>query len=99
MLKYNQYNDFLKGCDSSSRLWEMIEQHHSAQQSKTCRTRKLRDLCQHNSKLHEIQSDLSGIEKWRQLSAITNQTSTDPKCMNRCINHPYDNCLTKLNRR
>jgi hypothetical protein len=34
-LKYKEYNDFLKGLDSSCRVREVINQHMSAQQKKT----------------------------------------------------------------
>jgi len=98
-LKYKRYRDFLKALDSSSRVREMIKQHHSAQQRKTRATKKLGDLWQHYPELQEILSDSSGSEKWMRLTAIANQTSRDPGLAKRCLNRAYVNRLTKLNRK
>jgi hypothetical protein len=96
-LKYKRYNDFLKAPEGSGRVWEMIMQHHTAQQRKTEATKKLGNLWQHYPELQEILSDCSGSEKWMRLTVITNETSRDLGLAKRCINLPYVNRLTKLN--
>jgi len=50
-LKYNWYNNFLKGLDSFGRVREMMKQQYSAQQRKTEAMNKPSDLLQHSPKL------------------------------------------------
>jgi len=97
--KYKQCNDFPMALDSSGRVREMIQQHHSAQQRKARATKQLGDLWQHYPELQEILSDSSGSEKWMQLTAIANQTSSDRGLTKGCLNRAYVNCVTKLNRK
>jgi hypothetical protein len=96
-LKYKRYNDFLKALDSSGRVRQMIQQHHTAQHKKARATKKLGELGQHYPELQEILSDSSGSEKWMRLTAIANQTSRDPVLAKRCLNLAYVNRLTMLN--
>jgi hypothetical protein len=96
-LKYQQYNDFLKALKSSSRVREVIKQHHSEQQRKIQEMKKLGDLWQHSPKHQGILSDSSGGESWMRLTAITNQTSRDPGLVKRSLNGTYVNRLTELN--
>lgn len=71
-LTYERYNYFLKALDSSSRVREMIMQHHSGQQRKTRATKKLGDLWQHDPEIQEILIDSSGSEMWMRLTTIDN---------------------------
>jgi len=77
-LKNKRYNDFLKALDSSGRVRELMNQHHTVQHRKTRATEKLGDLWQHYRELQEILSNSSRSEKWMQLTAIANQTFRDP---------------------
>jgi len=75
----------------------MIQQCHTAQQRKTCATKKLEELWQHYPELQEDPSDSNGSQMWKQLTAIASQSSRDHKLAMRCLNSPYVDCLGKLN--
>jgi len=77
----------------------MIKQYHSAQQRKTQAIKKLGDLWQHYSKLQEILGNSSGSKQWLRLTVIANQSPREAKLANRCLNHIYVNCLTKINQK
>ena len=98
-LKYNRYNDFLKTLDSSSRVREMIKQHHTAQDRKTRATKKLGDLGKHYPEPNEIQTDSRSRMQWMRLTVIANETSKDPVLPQRCLNLAYIKCLPKLDRK
>ena len=95
-LKYKRNNDFLKALDSSSRVREMVKQHHTAQQRKTWGTKKMGVLWQHYPEHQEILTDSTGSEKWMRLTAIANETSRDPVFAKRCLNLADVNHLTNL---
>jgi len=97
--KYMQYNDFLKALDSSSRVREIKKWHHTTQRRTTWDMTKLGDLWQHYPALQEFLSNSSGSEKRMGLTAIINETSTDPGLAKRCRNCVCINSLTKLNRK
>jgi len=99
MLKYKRYKDFLDPPDSSCRVRDMINQHHSAQQWKTRVTKKLGDLGQQYPEFQEILTNPNGTEKWIPLPAIVNQTSRDPMFAKRCLNCTYVNHPSRLNRK
>ena len=79
-----QDSDYLT-LDTSGRVREMIQQHHSAQKRKTRATKKLGDLWQNNPELQEILDDSNGSKKWLRLTAIASQTSRDPELVKRCL--------------
>jgi len=97
MLKQKWHNDFFNTLDSSGRVWEMIKQHHSAQQRKPQAMKKPGDLWQHYFELQGILDKSSGSAIGMRLTAITNQISKNPMLAERHLNHAYVNCLTKLN--
>jgi hypothetical protein len=103
-LKYKRYNDFLKALDSSGRVREMINQHHTAQQKKMQATKTLGNLWPHYPELQEMLSDSTGSQKWMRLTAIANETSSDPGLGKRCLNLTYANrpttqhCKSKANK-
>jgi hypothetical protein len=95
--KYKWYNHFLKALNSSSRVREIISQHHSSQLRKIRDTTKLGDLRQRYPKHQEILWTLCGSEKWMWLAAIANQISRDPGYVNRCLSYTYVNHRAQKN--